>query len=230
MADISENFYDNRDEAEIRLRNSIVEYEGRPVWVDAVTDGYDDNLCRIHIAELPLVTTPDGRRLVTQRKIINSPGFKSFRPIRTGWFNPYAWCSANRFPLHASYLSRHGARRRRQGLNEENAFRTNVNPDRIPILHRMGDIIKDAGFAEAMRGDFPSLDEALERLTPNSSMAIALDWCVHRDEQGFTWLYYLTDEVGMFFRGSLYVFENFAYLRETIQSTSCLPNHFEIGV
>lgn len=224
-ADITDNFYDNREEAEIRLSRSLISYEGRPVYVDQVSEDYADGLCRLHIRELPY-----DENTKASRKIINSPGFRSFQPIKTGWFNGYQWCNERGVNLHATYFSRRGARRRRQGLSNDNLFKSNVDPQSILLPAELNTVIRDPGFADSLKGVFPTLDEALATLTRDTSMAIGLEWCIHRDGSGFTWLFYQTDKIGMFFRGSLFLFDNFAYLREMVQEAPCLPNHFEIGV
>lgn len=121
------NFYETVKEADMRLRYTIVMYEGEPYYVLAIGGHHDDGIFRIYLDKMG---DPEGlthQRMPVPfndglgvdgaaknldawlkihpdkgviRKMMNSPGFNKFRPFPLGMVNHFGTvCYAERRPV-----------------------------------------------------------------------------------------------------------------------------------
>ena len=120
------NWYDNVEEANLRLANSVVMYDGVPVYVINCEQSreYGDNLIRVFFHALPL-----SRKEINKayRRVISSPKF-DFKPFSLGLLNVNG---------QLVYLSRGAVRRYQQGLTDNNLVCLSPTGAR----HRLVDLI-----------------------------------------------------------------------------------------
>jgi hypothetical protein len=203
--------YDSLDEAVNRLVNTMVTYDGAPVYVTHVERHGKD--FQLSLSRFPY----DGRDQFNA--LASDPLFKGFQSPPLGYCNFFyrradtTWCE--RIP----------SRQRRQGLSGDTCNAVSlVSGLRIP----WNELYISDGFNEMVRGEYPSFDEAFQRLIPSSSIAVARDFAVRMSEGGYTFLYYKRDEVGMFVRDNLYLRSDRQYLSEMIIEHNNLPNRVEV--
>ena len=85
-----------------------------------------------------------------------------------------------------------------------------------------------ASFIEMVAGEYPTFDEALERLIPASSIAVSREFALRMTSIGSVILYYKRTQVGSVFRGQLYLSPGSQYLLESIIEEPNLPSNVEI--
>jgi hypothetical protein len=174
--------YENVEEAESRLRSTVVMYDGKPVWVDHVVRGTGPSGLSVQIYSLP--------RLREKREVDLFDPKLNMRNIPLGYVN---------YGHDALYLTRMPARRFKQGLNSENVHiprdkMFNEHGDRI----NWGTIYSSQGFADSMSGKFPSFEEAAKKLADESefkSVAFSRVFALSRNPLGLNILLYKGNEV-----------------------------------
>lgn len=203
--------YDSLEEAQNRLGQTIVTYEGRPVYV-ALVEPHPDETMRLRITEWPFSGAP-------VRKKINSPAFNRFQTPPLGFANYF------RDGLtHTSYCERIPARQRHQGLC------ANVFSGSSLVGHDLNwaRFYTSDAFREMVMGEYPAWDDAVARLVPNSSIAVDREFAVMMTPEGFVHFYYKRDVIGICFRGLVYLRQDRQYMMEAIIENPNLPNRIEV--
>lgn len=133
------NFYENLKEAEMRLQNTIVMYDGEPYYVLCICDHNKDGIFRmyldkmgnekgmaVHNYSMPYESYhPDRGKKMDEflekhpeagviRRMMNSPKFNRFRPFPLGMANIHG---------RVQYLERTPTRHTQQGLTETMIYR-----------------------------------------------------------------------------------------------------------
>ena len=210
-----EIFWTDIRQAEERLADSVVMYDGMPMKVMHVINGIDfpDGGHRAS-----LVTCGPTREDV--RKKLNSPKFKRFRELPTcGWMN-----SVER-KAGAVYTERRALTTRTHGLNNNNVVVTSFRSrdgENNPMISKGGHynfqhFIYDTGFIQQQKDEYPSLVGTLDNIQESSSIAISPTFCVMRDARGIRWLYRHLECVGLFTgNDTLNLLTRHSYLREEI--------------
>lgn len=204
--------YDSVDEANNRLANTVVTYEGRPVWIDGARN-HADGVIRLNMIEHPFNSD-------VVRKRIDSPAFNRFRSPPLGFCNYFD--SGSR---HVLFCQRTSPRSRRQGLCSDNLraeYLLTGNRERFDRIYR------SEAFKEMIEGSYPEFDEVMRLLVPDSSIAVDREFALLRSKVGFTTLMYKTVEAGIIFRGNLYLSPDHQYLTEMIMENRNLPDRIEI--
>lgn len=201
------NLYENIEEANRRLRSTIVAYDGAPYFVAAICNHKPDGIFRMYLEPLQdegniipyelaggsmggngngidafLTASPKGSLVL--RKNINSPKFNRFRPFPLGMCN-----YKNEHGAAAFYLMRQPVRNKEQGLTERMVLS-------MPVRVGMGEVrqnfrgkllanpmgepsIHSRAFVSCVLADHPSLDDVLANLNdPECSNESA---AFHRD-------------------------------------------------
>lgn len=203
-----ENFYENLEEASFRLNQSIVMYDGQPVYIHSLENN-TDGIVRVRIQELPL---DEAKINNTTRKMINSPKFNRFRPFELGNMNLLA--SGVIYPYR---LERVPVRTRTQGTTQTN---TRLNP-LFPELRNpnfgFNSLLYNEGFVEMCRGVYPTWDEYIETGIP--SCALSRDIAIRLSEDtGLRFLKYKELYAGIVTeKGVVALYPKYNYLREAIE-------------
>jgi hypothetical protein len=78
-------------------------------------------------------------------------------------------------------------------------------------------IAKDAQYAAAVKGSFPSIDEVLNKIKVKTAGAICSEMAIQRSADGIRWLYFNADKVGLFVDSdTLLLTTEYAYAKEQI--------------
>lgn len=218
-----DNFYDSIEEARFRLENTIVEYDGRPVFVSSVAD-HPDGVFRVMIHDMPF---PGGMAGRGARKVINSPLFRRFQTIPLGWCNHF-----EENTRHASFVERAPVRRSKQGLAGDAFIASSFNGTGFARSPFTWERAKSSdGFVEMVTNVYPSFEEALSQLIENTSIAFDRKFVLIRSGRtGLTSLAYKKELVGIFIKGTVYLFDKYRYLYEEISGSKAIPCEVEVGV
>ena len=175
--------YDNAQDVQLRLNNSVVRYKNRPVFVgqnlqtpvqnaqDLILDVYD---------------------LLEQKwidKVHSSDEDLEVKAMPLGYMND---------ATDALYIMRQPCRRSRQGLSVENCYYY------VPVTNQISNIkrtlLKSLAFGKMVIGDYPGLEQALKTLYTHKvkSVAIGRKVSVMMDEIGLIKLVYFTTPVGVY--------------------------------
>jgi hypothetical protein len=203
--------YDSVHEAENRLTGTVVTYDGQPVQVTGV-ESHEDGVMRLYIREFPFNGAP-------VRKKINSPSFKRFQTPPLGYCNYF-----NAGSPHSLWCERLSPRSRRQGLCDEKFSATDRDGRRQTLARLQG---SDA-FREMIVGEYPAHDAVLDRLVPNSSIAVDRDFAFEMAPDGFTKLVWRRETIALVVRDGLFLRNDRQHLRETIADCRNLPNRVEV--
>lgn len=203
--------YDSVDEALNRIGGTIVTYEGRPVRIENV-ENHADGILRVQMREFPY-------RGDLIRKTINSPAFKRFVTPPLGYCNYFERENAN-----VLWCERTSNRSRRQGLCGE-VFNAVTHQGYRVEFDRLS---RSEAFREMITGEYPAFDDVLARLFPNSSIGVSRDFALGMGPEGFTYLYWRRDSVGLVVRGNIMLRNDKQHLIETLRDCPALPDRVEI--
>lgn len=216
-----ENFYENIQEAQMRLRSTVVMYDKEPVYIWAVTDHKGDGVFRAYISpsnevryappNLPINHLPHGHSglgsvfdewLAQQppsdkfhilRKKLNSPLFDRFRPFPLGMIN---------LDQFAVYAERQPQRpKTEQGLTQGGIYATLATASASSKGPRHAiDMFSDA-FRDCVLGNYPSpktvLDGLLNPRVANESVAFHRRFALVKGPIGILFLEYKDDIIGV---------------------------------
>lgn len=195
------NFYETVKEAELRLRNTVILYDGKPYYLLRVTDHKNDGIFRAYLDEMgrkdgmatsrglgvPYENYDEPGEVGPQmdewleknpdsgiiRKMMNSPKFNRFRPFDLGNVNTNGG---------VLYTERAPTRHTQQGLTAQMVSATSVSclPSEAPsgpARFRSSVDIFSRSFCKTIVGEFPSAGDCLSALVdPNNvNSAVAFD-------------------------------------------------------
>lgn len=189
------NYYENLREAQMRLNNTVVTYDGEPVYILSITNHKKDGIFRVY--SLPIATwwdnkgnflkrlpdtgnfTPDDPGLGTYldkwmednpkedltRKHINSPAFNKFRPFPLGM-----WHRGNK----TYFLARQPQRHTQQGLTRGHVRQTEISlrsaEDKFDGSY--GGNLGGPALRDTILGHYPTLRTCLEGLKDPDKMGV----------------------------------------------------------
>jgi hypothetical protein len=154
--------YETQEEITFRLTNSIVTYDGKPVYISRVSypeaeDGKE--IARVYFYEIPHKN--GGAREV--RKFLSSRKFDLATP-RMGYMN---------HQRQAVYVSRRPVRQQRQGLTNDTLV--TVGPDGRGVEGvNLNNLVNAQGFADMFANKYPSFDEAGDLLNDGLTSSVAV--------------------------------------------------------
>lgn len=227
--------YENADDANMRLRYTVVLYKGEPVQIQQVVrgEGKGDDILRVLFTPLPLgkdegklPIVPAPKRRVRnlddlvaldvendaemKRKYISSKHF-DIAPFKLGYVNRPSGSGV-------FYCTRLPNRIQKQGLCGENfSARDNYG---API--NFNTFLSCKQMIDMVHGNYPSFDEALRLLAEKvNSVAFHRDFALVKDEviPNLLFLYHKGNKVGMYARnsGEVSLGNKYACLKESLQ-------------
>lgn len=235
------NFYENIKEAQMRINNTIVLYDGEPYYVICVCDHKPDGIFRVYLDpigqeggmvcekdhSLPVNTapqvTPLGDRMdawmtanpTTKilRKMMNSPAFNRFRPFPLGMSN---------FNDNVVYIERQPTRKVEQGLTTSMLMSTVIEvgggKPAPGAVHFTGVSMRDT-----ILGLYPAAEQCIEALTDptvsNKAAAFHRNFAFVRGPVNTLYLAYKTEIVGFLPGNNLSVIQlgrKFSHTKEVV--------------
>lgn len=225
------NFYQQINEANMRLRGTVVLYDGDPYLVMVVSDHKSDGIFRLYLDPLP---SQEGGRLECLqneinyqdydepfesgryldeylsdvpssrilRKKINSPLFNRFRPFPLGMCEVSSGMGGKRV---TTFTQRRPTRRVEQGLTSNMVLNEIVS---LEPQNQEGGIyfppyIYSYSFRNTIKGVYPTIDEAISSLSPvRSSIPFSREMAVCSGPVGLTYLFYKDEVVGVLPEGN----------------------------
>ncbi len=236
------NFYENAKEAELRLKNTVVLYDGEPYLVLAICDHKPDGIYRIYLDPIgPEMTSSQGYGIPYNgpwpdqynnrgdaldawmtnhpaqnkilRKMMNSPAFNKFRPFPLGMTN---------LKGNVYYLERHPTRKTEQGLTDGMLVCNPVTFDKTARAASPG--LCSAQMRDTIMGNYPSAQECLTKLLHpeniNNAVAFNRSFAFVRGPIDTVFLAYKSDIVGLLpssSLASLKLAKKFNYTKEAIE-------------
>lgn len=184
--------YDSAEQAQLRLGQTIVGYDGKPVYVHRVNKA-EELECSLMNRMEALITVA-----------LNDPKL-----------------NINKFPLgyvnvrnRAVYLSRSPMRQQRQGLCRQNVLVKNAAG--VNFL----DVAKTPGFVDAWTNVYPTIKDCLNQFDINpdlKSMAFNRRWALYQDKDlGFFELLYRGERVAWGDPQGFVLPSEYSYLRESL--------------
>ena len=239
------NFYETLKEASMRLRRTVVLYDGEPYEVMAITNHKPDGIFRVYLWPIGRHPEPErpqpqnyspesasvgpyldewmlgaGKNSGLLRKMMNSPMFNKFRPYPLGMCNLKG--------EGAFYLERQPNRKSEQGLIGTMLYETPVSTavSRNNTMKRVGLTVSIYGeaFRQCVLGKYPSAAECLTNLTDpevvNDAAAFSRSFAFVRGPLEMLFLFYKTDVVGLLPNGDFSLLKlgrEFGFVREAIE-------------
>lgn len=192
--------YENAHDAQMRLRGTVVLYEGSPVYIREIREGDGDSILRVMFDHLPI--TVKGVETAAKRKFISSKNF-DIAPFKLGYVNA---------PTGAFYCTRFPNRVQKQGLCSENfSAKTNNGKD-----ISFGTFTTTKEVVAMVNGDYPTFDVALRALGKSPAVAFSRDFCVQKDEilDELVHIYHRGEKVGARLNNSVVLGKKFQCLKE----------------
>lgn len=188
------NFYETLEEAIMRLKHTVITYDGVPFMVLAITNHRGDGIFRIYMEPCGLPSDDisfnirgcpsnmyphnDNRlgpemdkwleknpKSPIQRKMMNSPSFNKFRPFPLGMCN---------FSGDVYYLERQPTRKTEQGLISSMVSGTRLQPNEADMRRMNWQELTRAEFRDTVTGTYPHPQECVEGVSgPNGAIKAA---------------------------------------------------------
>jgi hypothetical protein len=154
--------YETTEEVKFRLENTVVTYDGQPVYISKVhvPDAEDKGeIARVYFYDLPL----KGAGQKETRKYLSSKKF-DLAPFPMGYVNHNG---------QAFFVARTPVRQNKQGLAQGTTIITDIRGQKAALS--LNDLLRSQGFCDMIAGKYPSFKEAGESLgnKENSSIAIS---------------------------------------------------------
>lgn len=227
------NFYENHKEALLRLRATVVLYDGLPYQIHAICNHHSDGIFRVYMepvgiapedrkknqpffsvlgnvpSEYPTLgglldaSLTENKEMSIIRKQMNSPKFNKFRPYPLGMCNLRG--------QGTFYIERQPNRKTEQGLIPSMLFETHVTTsgDRSPdSIRRAGRIdLNSPAFRSCVLADHPSASDCLKNLldakVKNEAAAFDRHFALARGPIDMIFLAYKGDIIGVLPEGTL---------------------------
>lgn len=238
------NFYENYDEAVMRLNNTVVLYDGEPYFVLCIVP-HPDGIFRLYLDPLQdlvhrRVSVPydwfdepgmskaqkmekfvkDNPDTGIIRKTINSPAFGKFRPFPLGMYNT---------GHSALYIERSPTRATQQGLsaNMMSISAVSLEPE-TSGSHKAAprDVEYNVHLYNCIKGVYPAFSDCranlLDPSISNSSVAFSRQFALIRGPVNSLFLAYKSSVVGFLpdpESSKIYIGTEYKHLLETIEET-----------
>lgn len=204
--------YESVEDASMRLRNTVVMYDGKPVFITGITNGTGDDILRVRFQELPIDPNKrlggpfgDDDEDGGKRKFISSKHF-DIAPFRLGYVN---------HPKYgAFYVERLPHRIQKQGFSNESYRGMTNTGGAVPWT-----VFTSSKETVAMiNNDYPSFDRAKALLGKTPSVAFCRDYSLMKDEvlPELIFLYHKGKKVGFVNETGVTLGEKFKCLKESL--------------
>lgn len=193
--------YDTLEQATLRLKGTVVMYDGRPAMV---LDAFEEKKGTIGVNITPLPKKRDNIKVS-----LDDPKL-DIREFKLGYVNAFN---------HAGYLTRLAGRQQRQGLCQGNC---KVDDEFFRhTRHNFADLANRPEFADALSGIYPKFEKCVDSLIGNPdmrSMAFCRRFALYRDpELGYFELRYRGHRVAWGDPNAFNLPSEFSYLTEVIR-------------
>ena len=203
--------YESVNDANMRLGNTIVLYDGKPVYVREVGaigegEGKNGDIFRVYVKELPLTAEDRGNY---DRKFISSKKF-DLAPFPMGFMNHNG---------KAIYLSRAPKKQQRQGLSEGTLSSYTLGDTTGSRAVRFNDLLRMTEFTDCISNKYPNVREATRLVEAGAdSVAFSRVFAIARDASlpELIYLYHKKDKVGFIMDGNLKLSARGRCLRESL--------------
>lgn len=166
--------YETLEEINFRLQNTVVLYDGKPVYITKVRDPEEDvgkEIARVYFVELPY----GGKNVLNgkeTRKYLSSKNF-DLAPFKMGYFN---------IDGKAIFATRNPVRQNQQGLSSRTLKLTDIR-GRMPEDIGFNMVLGCQGFVDMVNGKFPDFkdvgallgDKDQHSVAVSRSFALAID-------------------------------------------------------
>lgn len=214
--------YESLEDARLRLKNTVVLYDGEPVFIRNIEPSRSekDGIFRIHADALPLngpgqihnededwdegVAVDvgdwiDAAKKADLRKFISSKNF-DIAPFKMGYVN---------LKKGAVFCSRVPRRQQKQGLSLESYSAVGLD---------WGAFVQSKEAVDMIKGRYPTLDQAKALLNKSPLVAFSREFAIAKDEilEDMFILYYKGSKVGVFLDGKVTLGKKYTCLKETL--------------
>lgn len=194
--------YETREEANLKIANSVILYEDNPIYVKEIKEDMS-----VVFWKLPFIDMANDKTF----KIKLNNEKLSMRDFNIGYVNP-EYPNKNK----AIFLFRKPVRKSRQGICGENLFSYNYEgggENRVG----MNSLLYDKGFVSMFKNSYPTFEEAAELLTKDESpkrIAFHRDFALEKDPLGVLFVYYRGQKVAWGNLGRFVAPAKFEFLKE----------------
>lgn len=219
--ELPDTFYPDVSEAQRRLQGTVIMYNGQGYYVSNVTQ--ERSRSPIKLILLPV---GGGDELV---KDITDKGFNNFAAFPLGFCNFFQGRDGERSRKDCVYIARTPTRSIPQGLHSRNVVSYQYPNSNGPSFERFRN---SDGFAEMLRGEYPSYEEAFDTLVPQSSIAVDREYAIVMGEMGFCYLIRggcaVRDVVAIATRSRLLINTSGLKYKKELLKSPFLPNIVEV--
>ena len=230
------NHYQNLEEAQRRLRDSVITYEGEPYYVLNIGPWHSDDIFRVYMLKLDedrflenyelyrsspydhLDANTRGKGGPIYRKMMNSPAFNRFRPFPLGMLNHRG---------RAYYVTRQPYRMaKEQGLIQDMVISKRVSNPSLDMSWRPSPInIHSKDFHNLVVGDYPEYCEAYHHMSSpacsNEGVAFCRDMAIVNGPCNSLLLAFRDEIVGVLLSSCTVKLEDkFWFLREALEESN----------
>lgn len=239
------NTFETVKEASMRLRRTVIVYDGEPYVVLAITNHKPDGIFRIYLEPIgrdptKLYVRPEPEGFPPEhaglgpymdtwlaehpdtgilRKQMNSPLFNKFRPY------PLGMCNMKGGGCY--YIERMPTRKSEQGLTASMLQETNLTAQPDALAKRaMSVSITSIAFKECVMGSYPSAQECLTNLldpdVTNTAVGFSREFAFVRGPMSIIFLAYKQDIVGVLPSSdfsAVRLGREFTHLKEVVEKT-----------
>lgn len=155
--------YENAEEVNFRLKDTVVLYDGKPVYIVRVNMPEDEDrkeIARVFFYDLPLVNRGANKET---RKYLSSKKF-DLAPFKMGYMN---------YNGSAVFVSRSPIRQNRQGLSQAVTTFTDCKGRRYEDIN-FNTMCHSQGFVDMVNGVYPNFKDAGELLGDKETSSIAV--------------------------------------------------------
>lgn len=204
--------YENIHDAQMRLQNTVVLYDGEPVWITEVAERGDgdpkDDIFRVYAHPIPMKAREPKAQM---RKFISSKKF-DMAPFPMGFLNKDG---------QVYYCTRLPRRQQRQGLSN-GTFSCTLVPAQLQIaIPRLEQLVVAPEFYACIKGLYPEYDEAVKEIERGNASSVAF----HRqfalvsdpELEELLYLYHKKDKVGFMMDGKIKLTHKGRCLKEALQ-------------
>ena len=156
--------YETTEEVKARLENTIVLYEGKPVYISRVSMPEGENeVARVFFYEMPYGGKGNEKEV---RKYLSSKNF-DLAPFKMGYMN---------YKGQAIFVSRTPVRQYKQGLSSGTTLLTNIKGQKSDVIN-FAHMLRSQGFVDMVNGVFPDFKSAGQHLGNEDTSSVAVSRC-----------------------------------------------------
>lgn len=196
------------EDVSMRLGQSVVMYDGDPVYIDSVLQDEPDDPPRLYVCRLRPISKQLPNTICPSECIELPDPRLDINPVKLGYVN-----ITTRDKVRATYTSRSPVRKYKQGLNNQNIHFAEVHmlePFDQPIL-------QSVALGDCILGKYPTYEEALKKVQHGCVVAFHRRWAISMDEVGVTNLQYRGQRVGVAVENEFSLGRHYHFLKEELE-------------